>query len=427
MFREFKRHYHKSKKIMLKVKDTCSLKINIDCKDNMLRTVNTIPTSEEAVQFIVLMRRFLNKNDKIYYKNIWNTIINKFPNGIPKSSLEHIENKIETFTRGCICININDDELSAEKIYTIISEGEYFNDNEAISKYLNGFKNIPYVGALFWQQFYSYTFQGFSLVSDIFDVIYHIEKGQKHKLHITTKKEKKRCIYCLETSASFTSEEHILPESIGNYDLVLDKGVVCDECNNTILSQLDHIFLKFEPISFLQVHFVPFTKSGKLPKANFQNMTIEKTHPRHIVITAKDKRGDIQNLKYFSDNSYTFDLNVRGKKFIPEDIGRALYKIALGMIAFDKGTEEACSNKYDKARDFIFNRSDFNNNLLLSTEIKLNPELRVHHSFCNIGTPFIIEIYGLIFMLNLEEEPKVEMSSEELSRLKFASFSLNKA
>jgi hypothetical protein len=62
-----------------------------------------------------------------------------------------------------------------------------------------------------------------------------------------------KCIYCLQITGSFESEEHIFPESLGNKDLILGRGYVCDRCNNGILAVLDNALMKFEPIAFLQV------------------------------------------------------------------------------------------------------------------------------------------------------------------------------
>lgn len=41
-----------------------------------------------------------------------------------------------------------------------------------------------------------------------------------------------RCIFCKSSSNSFTATEHIIPQSLGNIDHTLPKGVVCDKCNN---------------------------------------------------------------------------------------------------------------------------------------------------------------------------------------------------
>lgn len=41
------------------------------------------------------------------------------------------------------------------------------------------------------------------------------------------------CIFCRK-GKSFKSVEHVIPESLGNVDPVLPKGVVCDACKNYI-------------------------------------------------------------------------------------------------------------------------------------------------------------------------------------------------
>lgn len=40
------------------------------------------------------------------------------------------------------------------------------------------------------------------------------------------------CIFCKELSDHSKSVEHIIPESLGNKNNVLPKGIVCDTCNN---------------------------------------------------------------------------------------------------------------------------------------------------------------------------------------------------
>lgn len=42
------------------------------------------------------------------------------------------------------------------------------------------------------------------------------------------------CIFCGRSDVPFQSREHIVPDSLGNDLLVLSKGWVCDQCNNTL-------------------------------------------------------------------------------------------------------------------------------------------------------------------------------------------------
>lgn len=41
-----------------------------------------------------------------------------------------------------------------------------------------------------------------------------------------------KCIFCKEDSATCTSVKYIIPESLGNKEHILPKGVVYDNCNN---------------------------------------------------------------------------------------------------------------------------------------------------------------------------------------------------
>ncbi|WP_353957562.1 HNH endonuclease [uncultured Alistipes sp.] len=41
-----------------------------------------------------------------------------------------------------------------------------------------------------------------------------------------------QCIFCHKDASWPTNVEHIVPESLGNKDMCLPKGYVCDECNH---------------------------------------------------------------------------------------------------------------------------------------------------------------------------------------------------
>lgn len=307
----------------------------------------------------------------------------------------------------------------------MISEGEYFGNDKKASEYLKELSSMPIVGPLFWHQFFSYTLDGFYLVSGLFDIVRDWEKD--HRLKGTEETEStsfSKCIYCLCTDKSFRSEEHIFPEALGNDEALLPSGYVCDECNNGLLSRLDSALIEFEPIAFLQVQFVPYTKAGKFPKANFQNLTIERTHPRHILVTAKDKTGEIYNKKELGDGWISWNMNFRGKPLNSKLLGRSLYKIGLGFVALDQGHAEAISSRFDLARDFINGANNFPNNMLMSTNVKPHPSLRVTHKTLDPGYPFVIDIFGIIFMFNLEAVPLIE-PNDDLLQLGFKKLSLD--
>lgn len=47
-----------------------------------------------------------------------------------------------------------------------------------------------------------------------------------------SKGRKLRCLFCKADSSASRSREHIVPESLGNTEHVLEPGIVCDGCNN---------------------------------------------------------------------------------------------------------------------------------------------------------------------------------------------------
>ena len=51
-------------------------------------------------------------------------------------------------------------------------------------------------------------------------------------------------------------------------------------------------------------------------------------------------------------------------------------------------------------------------NLIISTSVKPNNRLQYNINFAEIGTVILISIFGIVFIFNLEAEPKSELSKE---------------
>ncbi len=421
--RDFKRHYHKVRKLMPDIAAQGSFSFKINFQNEMLSASVSTPGQEISIQFAVLMRRFLAYQSDLHYEKILNLILENGPHILSEEKLEKINAYINSMKQGPISIQINNKQFTADEIYSLVSDGEFFQNDEKISNDLRELSSAPIVGPLFWHQFYSYTLTGFFLISILFDLIIEWQKSEDGNEEATDTKVKK-CIYCLKSDNTFQSEEHIFPEGLGNDEAVLPKGCVCDRCNNETLSGLDSYLMEFEPIAFLQVQYVSYTKSGKLPKANFHNMTIEQTQPRHIKITAKDKSGWMSNKQELGDGWVTWNMNFKGKPVNPIRLGRSLYKIALGFVALNQGVEVALSPRFDLARDYINGKTSFPNNVLISTSIQPHPYLRVTHKDLESGTPFVLDIFGIIFMFNLEKEPLIEPNDDDLIAVGFQKLSL---
>ena len=423
IFRDFKRHYHKVRQATKNLSSNYSLNINFT--ENTLRTEFTSPDDDETIRFIVLMRRFLAPQDTLYFRNVWTSLKDVFSDEIAPDAIQRMEELIEKSTKGPFRITINNETLTAEKIFETIANGVYFRRDQDVQAYLQNLAQTPIMGPLLWHQFYDYTSNSFLVVSAIFDIIREIEQSEAYRaISAETTTNQPKCIYCMTTTGNFTSEEHIFPESLGNDELILPKGFVCDRCNNEILSHLDEALLNCPPIEMLQVQYVPYTKAGKFPKANLQNLSMERTGPLNITIRPKDKTGELKDIKELEGGLVSFSIEGRGRNFDPKLLGRSLYKIALGIVALSQGHDHACDPKFNAARDFIRFGNDFPNNLLIQTKIVPHPYGGASYLPQTEGTLFGIDIFGLTFLLNLEEQPVLELN-EILVRENFEIFSLS--
>ena len=74
-----------------------------------------------------------------------------------------------------------------------------------------------------------------------------------------------RCIICKHNSDQSKSVEHIVPESFGNKNFVLPKGVVCDKCNNYISRKIERPFLNDPYIKEIRFNSRVLSKKKKSP------------------------------------------------------------------------------------------------------------------------------------------------------------------
>ncbi|KAA2240311.1 HNH endonuclease [Chitinophaga agrisoli] len=61
-----------------------------------------------------------------------------------------------------------------------------------------------------------------------------------------------QCIFCKRNSDNSTSVEHIIPESLGNKDHILPKGIVCDQCNSYFAIKIENELLSQEYFRFIR-------------------------------------------------------------------------------------------------------------------------------------------------------------------------------
>lgn len=217
------------------------------------------------------------------------------------------------------------------------------------------------------------------------------------------------CLYCAKSDGGFRSVEHVLPESLGNKELILPKGVVCDRCNNGVLAQLDNYLLEFEHIQFLRVYLRIPNKAGHYPEAKFGNMKMR--------VTGTGIHVDIDKLteKHYSpgiiqpDGTVKFTLRMRGKKDTVASrkrIARALYKMGLGAL-YLYDAEFARSSRFDETRRIILGKQDFSGYFIFRSNL---PKKEGHIKHQRVPSPagddiviFQIDLYGAEFIFDMEK------------------------
>jgi len=66
-------------------------------------------------------------------------------------------------------------------------------------------------------------------------------------------------------SSSSKSVEHIIPESLGNKDIILNPGIVCDKCNNYLSREVEKPFLGHPSVRLLRSEKGLISKKGRHP------------------------------------------------------------------------------------------------------------------------------------------------------------------
>jgi|SRR5215211_149331 len=139
-----------------------------------------------------------------------------------------------------------------------------------------------------------------------------------------------------------------MPESLGNSNQVLENGVVCDRCNNTVLSDLDQAIIEFFPVSLRRAMLGIQTKAGKFPKARFSGGTLQMTEPGHVLLKVASK-------KQAQTHPWGFNFNVTGHRMTARRtrlVARAILKTTLECAWVDHG-EVVLSRPYDHIREFV--------------------------------------------------------------------------
>jgi hypothetical protein len=169
------------------------------------------------------------------------------------------------------------------------------------------------------------------------------------------------CLYC-RSYGPFSTKEHVVPESLGNDDLLLS-GEVCDACQQYFGKEVERYVLDKTPLAFWRVFLRIPTKKGNLPAVDTRQPsgdkgTIPERHRRHDNLGfAAHEDGSIsvdidddEIVRGILDGTRTDFKMVLSPKML-HMLGRFLGKVGLGILATSDPTR-ARDERFDQARRY---------------------------------------------------------------------------
>jgi len=227
-----------------------------------------------------------------------------------------------------------------------------------------------------------------------------------------------KCLFC-NKEGPFSRPEHIIPEALGNNDLILVEEV-CDTCNQYFGTEIEKFVLGKTPFAFWRTYLGIRKKKGKLPHVELsqpqqQKGRLPRVHPLH---------DNLVGFTCHEDNSVSVDIGadeivgeiLEGRRdqfkfvFTPKALsmmGRFLCKIGVELVCLSESAY-ARSEPFLKARRFSrfgefeglwpifhFKSGDLKN----LKQIKSDPEGALEEVFCYQYR--LLEIADLYTVLSL--------------------------
>lgn len=156
------------------------------------------------------------------------------------------------------------------------------------------------------------------------------------------------CLYCSEIEPT-GGEEHVLSVALGNWFWVLPPNVVCDRCNNGVLSVLDTKLQAHPLIAMIRTLAGITGRRGQPAASGASNMRL-----------GRDRRGllhvEADHERHISRSKETITMTPKWDNFGPRQrrvTARSLLKLALGTIWLARGPGETSKPSYDHLRDAI--------------------------------------------------------------------------
>lgn len=236
-----------------------------------------------------------------------------------------------------------------------------------------------------------------------------------------------RCIFCKRDSANSKAVEHVIPESLGNVEHVLDRGVVCDGCNNYFASKIE------EPL--LADPYFRYQRSvANIPSKKGRPARVSGIHPASRteieIVRHLDGSGVSVGAAFEKDENRWIDWVQKsngGRIYIPipvlpegEVVSRFLGKTAIECLALavadePQGIESLVdAHEFDALREFARRGSGenwpFHNRPLYPADFAFSDRksgsYEVLHEWTYLqlgsGLHFVLALFGVEYCINME-------------------------
>lgn len=185
----------------------------------------------------------------------------------------------------------------------------------------------------------------------------------------------RRCIFCNCDTTESKSIEHIVPESLGNNnkELVLDRGCVCDKCNNYFSTNIENPFLSLDPIKRIRFEFDVPSKKGRVPTTDVL-VCNEKCEFRRIngeLFVAADSETIVKILKQNPSHLIVKTASIdemQGSYIVSRMLAKMAFELVTkSFIDLENSDEDICveledEHPFAKLRDYARN-GDFKNRI----------------------------------------------------------------
>lgn len=197
-----------------------------------------------------------------------------------------------------------------------------------------------------------------------------------------------KCIFCNNDKSIFSSLEHIVPHSLGNDILVMERGWVCDTCNN-ICSTFESRVINHSLFGAERAMLGVITKKGKPARSKYGKLhwNAEPTMEKNII--SIDKK-ELKKAPVFCNNII---IPIHDK--YNYDIAKLLLKIGVEILSKAYYNESFLVNKLNESKKHIIE----NNSDIWPYFVIRNNEIEEHVTSIFESTP---EVHQYITSLGID-------------------------